>query len=106
MVEPVRRYLAGPEAIAAALAQGEPVRVLLVRRDDASAETLALRAAAERAGVALWLGSEGDLRRMSRGTTPEVALAMLGPAPRASLEELLARGGALWLLHRVAYPSN
>jgi RNA methyltransferase, TrmH family len=105
-VEPVRRYLAGGAAIAAALERGEPVRVLLVRRDDASQATLTLRAAAERSGAALWLGSEGDLRRMSRGAEPESALAMVGPDPRAELPELLARGGALWLLHGVAYPSN
>jgi tRNA G18 (ribose-2'-O)-methylase SpoU len=105
-VEAVRQYLAGSEAIAAALERGEPVRVLLVRRDDASPATLALRAAAERHGAALWLGSEGDLRRMSRGPRPEQALAMVGPDPRADLAGLLARGGALWLLHGVAYPSN
>jgi 23S rRNA (guanosine2251-2'-O)-methyltransferase len=105
-VDPVRRYLAGGEAIAAAFERGEPVRVLLVRRDDSTPETLALRAAAEQRGVALWLGSPGDLRRMSRGRDPERALAMLGPDPRAHLDELFGRPGALWLLHGVAYPSN
>lgn len=105
-MDPVRRYLAGHEAIVAALERGEAVRVLLVARDDASAATLALREVAERAGATLWLGSAGDLRRMSRGAEPERALAMLGPDPRADLRELFARGGALWLLHGVAYPSN
>jgi tRNA G18 (ribose-2'-O)-methylase SpoU len=105
-VEPVRRYLAGGEAIAAALERDEPVRVLLVGRDDSSPETLALRAAAERRGVALWLGSAGDMRRMSRSAVPERALAMLGADPNAELPELFDRPGALWLLHGVAYPSN
>lgn len=105
-MDPVRRYLAGGEAIAAAFERGDPVRVLLVRRDDDSPATLALRAQAERCGAALWLGSEGDLRRMSRGPSPERALAMLGSDPRADLDGLFARGGALWLLHGVAYPSN
>jgi len=102
----VRRYLAGGEAIAAALDRGEPVRVVLVRRDDTAPETLALRAAAERRGAALWLGSAGDLRRMSRSREPERALAMLGPDPGADLSELFGRPGAVWLLHGAAYPSN
>ena len=106
MPTPVRRYLAGGDAIAAALERGEPVRVLLVRRDDSAPETLALRAAAEARGATLWLGSAGDMRRMSRSREPEQALAMLGPEPRADLAELFSRPGAVWLLHGVAYPSN
>lgn len=105
-MDSVRRYLAGGAAIAAAFERGEPIRVLLVGRDDATPETLALRATAERSGAALWLGSPGDLRRMSRSRQPERALAMLGPDPRADLHELFDRPGALWLLHGVAYPSN
>ena len=105
-MDPLRRYLAGHEAIAAALERGEPVRVLLAQRDDMSAATQALRELAERRGAALWLGSAGDLRRMTRGAQPEPVLAMLGPDPDADLPELFARGGALWLLHGVAYPSN
>jgi 23S rRNA (guanosine2251-2'-O)-methyltransferase len=105
-VEPLRRYLAGAPAIHAALERDEPVRVLLVGRDDTSEDVLDLRAEAERRGVALWLGSPGDLRRMTRGPEPERALAMLGPDPRADLDQLLSRAGAIWLLHGVAYPSN
>jgi TrmH family RNA methyltransferase len=98
--------LAGVAAIESALERDEPVRVLLVGRDDAAPEILALRAHAERRGASLWLGGAGDLRRMTRGPIPERALAMLGPDPRADLRELLTRTGAVWLLHGVAYPSN
>jgi tRNA G18 (ribose-2'-O)-methylase SpoU len=31
---------------------------------------------------------------------------MVGPAPRAELDELFARGGVVWLLHRASYASN
>jgi 23S rRNA (guanosine2251-2'-O)-methyltransferase len=102
----LRRYVAGHAAIAAALAAGEPVRVVLVDRDDASAETLALIADARSRGATLWLGGAGDLRRMSRGANAERAIAMLGAEPRADLEGLLGRGGATWLLHGIRYASN
>lgn len=102
----VRRQLAGHAAIDAALATGEPVRVLLVARDDDTPQTRALVERAREAGCELWLGGDGDLRRMSRGAIVERAIAMLGPEPRADLDGLFARGGAVWLLHRAAYASN
>lgn len=101
-----RRVLAGVAAIEAALGAGEDVRVLLVERDDRSEPVARLRALAEARGVELWLGSPGDLRRMSRGPEPSAALAMLGPSPHATLPALMARGGAVWLLAAVSYPSN
>ncbi len=103
---PPRRQIAGIDAIEAALAAGEPVRLLLVERDDRSAELGALVERAQARGVPLWRGGAGDLRRMSRGPRPERALALLGPEPRTDLPGLLGRGGAVWLLHRVAYASN
>jgi 23S rRNA (guanosine2251-2'-O)-methyltransferase len=101
-----RRYLAGSEAIGAALASREPVRVLLFDRDDTREQTTQLVAQAEAAGVALWRGSGGDLRRMMRDEQVPDAIAMLGPRPDVDLDTLLARRGAVWLLHRSAYPSN
>jgi tRNA G18 (ribose-2'-O)-methylase SpoU len=105
-VQPIRTQLAGHAAIESALAAGEPVRVLLVARDDDSAATRALVEHARARGSELWLGGPGDLRRMSRGAKVEQAIAMLGPAPNADLDGLFARGGAVWLLHRAAYASN
>lgn len=101
-----RTQIAGVDAIASALQANEPVRVLLVERDDPSAQIAALVARAQERGVLLWRGSAGDMRRMSRGAQVEVAIAMLGPAPETDLEGLFARGGAVWLLHRASYPSN
>jgi 23S rRNA (guanosine2251-2'-O)-methyltransferase len=106
-VRPPRAPIAGVEAIDAALAAGKPVRVLLVDRDDTSPDVLSLVARAEARGAAIWRGGAGDLRRMSRGATAERAIAMAGADPRAAdLDALCARGGAVWLLHRVAFPSN
>jgi 23S rRNA (guanosine2251-2'-O)-methyltransferase len=43
---------------------------------------------------------------MSRGAQAERMLALLGPPIATDLRGLCARGGATWLLHRAAYPSN
>ena len=102
----VRASIAGPERIRAALAAGAPVQLILIARDESDGELLALAASAEQAGVTLWRGSAGDLERMSHGAQPERILALLGPAIDVDLDGLCARGGALWLLHRAAYPSN
>ncbi len=102
----MRRYLAGSEAIERALAAGEPVRVLLYDRDTASPAVQALATRAQAAGVALWRGGTGDLRRMARAGQAPDAIAMVGPEPRPDLPALLRRRGALWLLDRAAYPSN
>jgi tRNA G18 (ribose-2'-O)-methylase SpoU len=102
---PRRQRLCGPAAIEAALDRGEPVQLLLVdRAATPRAELLVERA--RRAGSEVWRGGPGDLRRMSPKATVEEAIALIGPPPRATLEELLARGGAIWLLHRAAYASN
>ena len=106
MAPSVRWQLAGLQVISDALAVGQPVRVLLVERDDRAPETLELIERARSCGADVWLGGPGDLRRMSRDGSVERAIAMLGAEPRADLEGLFARGGAVWLLHRASYPSN
>jgi 23S rRNA (guanosine2251-2'-O)-methyltransferase len=105
-VRPTRFPIAGIDAIEAALVAGDPVRVLLIDRDDDSEAIRRLVARAEARGVEIWRGGAGDLRRMSRGATPEQAIAMAGADPSGDLDALLARDGAVWLLHRVAFPSN
>jgi tRNA G18 (ribose-2'-O)-methylase SpoU len=102
----VRKSIAGPERIAALLDAGEPVRLVLVRRDETDPELLSLAARAEQTGAALWRGSAGDLSRMSHGAAVERILALVGPELQADAQGLCARGGAVWLLNRAAYPSN
>ena len=99
-----RSQLAGAQALAQALAQGRPVRVVLAAQG-AAQQHAGLLQAAQAAGARVQATSEADLRRMSAGEPAEL-LALLGPAPGATLQELLARGGACWLLHRASYPSN
>lgn len=101
-----RSQVTGVAAIDRALAGGHALRVLLVRADDDSAETLGLVERATARGVTIWRGSAGDMRRMGRGPESDRAVALLGPPPTATLPELLGRGGISWLLHRALYPSN
>ena len=102
----MRKSIAGPERIRAALAAHEPVELVLLRRDEGDPELLAIASQAERAGATIWRGGAGDLERMSHGAQAERILALIGPTVACHLDELCARRGALWLLHRAAYPSN
>ena len=101
----MRRQRAGVEEIERALGAGEPLRLLLVRRDAGAA----VRALAERAralGAGVRAAPANDLRRMSRCDPPADALALVGPDPSAAPDAVLAGEGAVWLLAGVAYPGN
>lgn len=102
----MRRSIAGPERIRAALEAREPVQLVLIERDEADPALLALAAQAEASGAVLWRGSPGDLARMSHGAGADRILALLGPPLAVDLAGLCARHGAVWLLNRAAYPSN
>jgi 23S rRNA (guanosine2251-2'-O)-methyltransferase len=101
-----RERLIGIDAVRDALDRGVAVQVVLLGADDDSPEARELAALAEAHGARLWRGGPGDLRRMTPGREPARALAMVGPDPSATLDELLARDGAVWLLHDVRFPSN
>ncbi len=100
----MRRQLAGRAEIEAALAAGEPVRLLLVERGEASLDGLVERARA--AGIPVRETTANDLRRMSRVRPPAAALALVGCDPAAAPEAVHAGPGATWLLVDVAYPGN
>jgi tRNA G18 (ribose-2'-O)-methylase SpoU len=102
-----RRALHDVAEIANELAAGASIAAIFVARaalEDAS--IVALLASARRAGVPIHVVGASVLRRFGRGVASRTALAVVGPSVTASLEELLARGGATWLLVGVAYPTN
>ena len=101
----MRRQLAGDAEIAAALAKGEGLRLVLLRRG-APAVAQAIAAIARARGVPVIESSENDLRRMRRTPAPCDVLALLGPDPKVSIEAAMARPGCAWLLVDVAYPGN
>lgn len=95
----------GIAAIHAALDTGEEVTRVLALRDSEDPELLALLQRCVAAGIDVIRGSENDLWRMS-ADGPQLALALVGREPTGSLEEMLSRGGLLWMLAGAKYQTN
>ena len=92
----------GSETILSMLETDHDIRLVLVDRE---MDTESLRQECERQGIPLEEGSTNDLWRMSAiGNTD--ALALLGREPHGTLEEVFERGGSIWLLDGVQYPTN
>lgn len=92
----------GSDSILAMLQTDHDIRLVLVDRE---MDTESLRQACAEQGIPLEEGSTNDLWRMSAiGHTD--ALALLGRAPHGTLEEVFQRGGSIWLLDGVQYPTN
>ena len=106
MSERRARQLAGPEEIGAALAAGEPVRLLLAASDSSDPRVKPLCDRARRAGIEVRPTSRASLWRLGKTDPPSEILALVGRDPRAPMEEVVSAGGATWLLVGIAYPGN
>ena len=98
--------LRGAQSVTEALRAGRSLGLVLVR---AGAAGPALREALELArarGVSVREVSPGVLRRMTSIGPASDVLALVGRSPEGGLDDVAARGGALWLLTGVAYPTN
>ena len=91
----------GREEVIAALTRGE-VTLVLMNRDSIDEEVKAL--CLER-DIPIEIGSSTDLWRMSADGEHEV-MALVGRNPDATLDEVCANGGAMWMLDRVEYATN
>lgn len=100
------RQLAGPEEIEAALDAGEPVRLLLVASDPKDPRVRKLCERAQAAGIEVRPTSPASLWRLGKTDPPSEILALVGRDPHAPMEEVMAAGGAAWLLVGIAYPGN
>ena len=100
------RQIAGPDAIDAAIREGEPVRLVLYRQgsDDPAVKRLVARA--QDAGLRVRAASGSVLWRLSRVRPAADVLALTGRRPEAKLEALFGGDGAVWLLVGVTYPGN
>jgi tRNA G18 (ribose-2'-O)-methylase SpoU len=96
----------GAAAVAAALAAGEPLRFVVVPRQGASEEALALVARAAAQGVEILRVGDRKFERLRGNHSATGILGLIGPAPAADLSEVMSRGGAVWLLTGPAYPGN
>lgn len=103
---PRRRQVAGPEEVARALAEGLPLRLLLVAERPKDPAVAAQVDAARAAGVPVRASSEKSLWRLSKTDPPSELLGLIAPPPDAPREEVLAAGGCAWLLVGLAYPGN
>jgi tRNA G18 (ribose-2'-O)-methylase SpoU len=103
--EPVRRQAAGPAELAAALATGEPVRLVLHAREPTE-DARALLERTRAAGIATHVASAQVLWRLGKCTPPPELIAVIGPDPDATPDAALAGDGAAWLLTGIAYPGN
>lgn len=100
-----RQQLLGEDELAAALAARAPLRLVLLRRD-ASPAARALAETARRSGIRVSEISDNDMRRMRHRNEPCDVLGLVGPDSDASPTEVLASGGAVWLLAGVGYAGN
>jgi tRNA G18 (ribose-2'-O)-methylase SpoU len=100
------RQLAGPEEITAALARGDPVRLILYRSASSDERVAALVEEARARGIRVRAAGATVLWRLSRVRPPADALALVGERPQATLEGVFGAGGAVWLLVGVTYPGN
>jgi tRNA G18 (ribose-2'-O)-methylase SpoU len=101
-----RSQLSGVRAIGAALERGEPARLIVVRKDARGAPIEGLLARAREAGIPVQRAGARDFERLRGSATDREALAMMGPRPDASMDEVLSGKSSAWLLSGVAYPGN
>jgi len=92
----------GSETILSMLEGEHEIRLVLVDREK---DTELLRQECLKQNIPLEEGSTNDLWRMS-ATGNTDALALIGREPHGKLEEVFERGGSIWLLDGVQYPTN
>lgn len=103
---PERRRLAGAAAIGAALDRGAAVQILLAPHSGLSSGDALIVERARALGIEVRLTSERERLRLTDGRQPETLLALEGPSPRPTLDELMDRGGLVLVLIGVRYPGN
>ena len=100
----VRERIEGLAAVEAALAGGAPVRCLVVADEPTPSPEIA--ELCERA-VAQGIRVDRVAPRRARRLTGDADVAaLLGPVLDADLDDVMDRGGAVWLLVGAAYPGN
>jgi 23S rRNA (guanosine2251-2'-O)-methyltransferase len=101
-----RRRLAGVAAVDRALAAEEAVRCLVLCDTPPGPRSLDLVRRAEARGVPVHRVAPRRFERLRGSERDAEVLALVGPDPRGDLAEVMARGGAAWLLVGPAYPGN
>ena len=98
----------GGDEVLKSIEDGEEVTLILVKRDTQSIKISKILNYAEELAIRVIYGSENDLWRMSRNNsngTPDI-LCLVGRNPESSMDEVLSKGGLIWLLAGASYPVN
>jgi tRNA G18 (ribose-2'-O)-methylase SpoU len=98
----------GEDEVLTSIEDGDDVSLILIKRDAQSSLISKILNYADELEIKVIYGSENDLWRMSRSTSdgiPDV-LCLVGRNPESSLNEVLSRGGLVWLLAGASYPVN
>ena len=98
----------GEIEVLSSIEQGEDVNLILIKRGVQSTVISEILVHAEKSRIKIIYGSENDLWRMSRSNSEGVPniLCLVGRNPDSSLEEVLSKGGLIWLLAGASYPVN
>jgi tRNA G18 (ribose-2'-O)-methylase SpoU len=92
--------------VEAGLESCEPIRLILVAEKPTDARVPLLTERAKELGIPVRTASAASLWRLSVTTPPSEILALVGPDPAGSREQVLAAGGVVWLMVETAYPGN
>jgi len=101
-----REQLFGAGSIGRALDEGRPVRLLLARQGPLSEAASRTLERARAAGIPIRIAGDRELLRLAISREPQELLALVGGDPRASIDDMLEGGGAVWLLVGVTYVGN
>jgi TrmH family RNA methyltransferase len=96
----------GLAAVAGALERAAPLVCVVIPEEAPTAEAQALAQRAEQSGIAVHRVAARRYERLRGSGSDAPILALAGPDPRAGLDPVMARGGAVWLLARPVYPGN
>jgi tRNA G18 (ribose-2'-O)-methylase SpoU len=100
--------LCGTKEVRDAIEKGEPISMILAKRDQNNQAVDEIISMAEKSEIRVIEGSENDLWRMARDNSdgaPDI-LALVGRNPSATFEEVLQSGGLIWMLDGAKYPVN
>ena len=79
---------------------------MLCQKGGLSAEAERLVASARDQGIPVLVESEREMRRMSAANVGAELIALEGPSPDASLDELMSIEGLVFILAGIRYPGN
>tara|TARA_Y100000766_G_scaffold275873_1_gene279395 strand:+ start:1083 stop:1799 length:717 start_codon:yes stop_codon:yes gene_type:complete len=98
----------GEQEVLTSIEDGEDVNLILIKRGSESPLISKILNYAEELAIKVIYGSENDLWRMSKSNSDGVpdVLCLVGRNPESSLNEVLSKGGLIWLLAGASYPVN